>query len=83
MPTRSSRAFRQQVPLGLSPCTHLISVGYSSPVYRYTQMKELARQPLPSAAWAVRRVCISVEGEAGQGVRRPSGPQGGSGRQRG
>lgn len=34
----------------LPPCTHLISVGYSSPVNRYTQMKELARQPLPSAA---------------------------------
>lgn len=47
-----------QVLSCLPPQTHLISVGYSSPVNKYTQMKELARQPLPSAAWAVRSVCI-------------------------
>lgn len=73
-----------EVP-GALPClpqgTHLISVGYSSPVNRYTQMKELARQPLPSAAWAVRRVCISGGGDRAQKGNREA--QVGSGRSRG
>jgi hypothetical protein len=61
-------------------CAYLISVGYSSPVNRYTQMKELARQPLPRAAWAVRRVCIS----RGRKEERPScGEQGSRGWLRG
>ena len=66
--TQQASAWNENLPVrGQHPCLpphlppgpHLISVGYSSPVNRYTQMKELARQPLPSAAWAVRRLCIS------------------------
>ena len=70
---------------GFLPRTHLISVGYSSPVNRYTQMKELARQPLPSAAWAVLSICIS--GERGRqrwrGAQSPKGEQRGRGGQEG
>lgn len=70
---------------GPPPRTHLISVGYSSPVNRYTQMKELARQPLPSAAWAVLSICIS--GERGRqcwrGAQSPKGEQRGRGGQEG
>ena len=68
------------VPPHLPPGPHLISVGYSSPVNRYTQMKELARQPFPSAAWAVRRLCISggQEDRVAGGAQSPKGEQGGT-----
>lgn len=52
--------------------THRIIVGYSSPVYRKMQLKEAARQPLPSTAREVRTVDRSREKggvSAGSGER--------------
>ena len=45
-------------------CTgaHLSTVGYSSPVYRYTVVKEAEVKPLPRQASVVRTVCMSVGG---------------------
>lgn len=41
--------------------THLISVGYSSPVYRYMHVIAEARKAFPVTARTVHNICISAK----------------------